>query len=96
MPNTRRSSATAASEALSAGTRRFAIFCRRAQAAIESAPRTGRIAPSSDNSPTNMCASLGPTVPIAPRIPSAMGRSNPAPSFRTLAGARFMVTLLLG
>ena len=69
---------------------------RRAQAAIESAPRTGRTAPSSDNSPTNRCSSRGPTVPIAPRIPSAIGRSNPAPSFRTLAGARLMVTHLLG
>ena len=35
-------------------------------------------------------------MPIAPRIPSAIGRSNPAPSLRTLAGARLMVTDLLG
>ncbi len=96
IPNTRRSSATAASDALSAGTSRFAIFCRRAQAAIDSAPRTGRMAPSSDNSPTKRCSSLGPTVPIAPKIPRAIGRSNPAPSLRTLAGARLIVTLLLG
>jgi hypothetical protein len=34
--------------------------------------------------------------PIAPRIPMAMGRSNPTPSLRTLAGARLMVTAFLG
>ena len=33
---------------------------------------------------------------IAPRIPIAIGRSNPAPSFRTFAGARLMVTDLFG
>ena len=36
------------------------------------------------------------TVPMAPRIPMAIGRSKPAPSLRTLAGARLMVTALLG
>ncbi len=36
------------------------------------------------------------TAPIAPRMPIAMGRSNPAPSLRTLAGARLMVTRLCG
>lgn len=33
---------------------------------------------------------------FAPRIPSAIGRSNPAPSFLMLAGARLIVTLLFG
>ncbi len=37
-----------------------------------------------------------PTAPMAPRMPTAIGRSNPAPSLRTLAGARLMVTVLLG
>ncbi len=36
------------------------------------------------------------TIPIAPRMPRAIGRSKPAPSLRTLAGARLMVTDLLG
>ena len=36
------------------------------------------------------------TAPIAPRMPMAIGRSKPAPSLRTLAGARLMVTRLLG
>ena len=36
------------------------------------------------------------TMPIAPRMPSAIGRSNPAPSLRTLAGARLMVTDFVG
>lgn len=35
-------------------------------------------------------------VPIAPIMASAIGRSNPAPSFRTWAGARFTVTAWLG
>ena len=35
-------------------------------------------------------------VPMAPMIPSAMGRSNPAPSLRRFAGARLTVTALLG
>ncbi len=92
-----RPSATAASAALSAGTSRLRIFCRRAHAAIDSAPRTGRMAPSSESSPRQeVLVRLGATVPIAPRIPNAMGKSNPAPSFRTLAGARLMVTHLLG
>ena len=47
------------------------------------------------SSPTNRCSSVWPTVPIAPKIPSAIGRSNPAPSLRTLAGARLMVTALV-
>ena len=64
-----------------------------AQTATESAPRTGRIAPSSDSSPSEMWWSR-PRRPMAPRIPSAIGRSNPAPSFRTFAGARLMVMRL--
>jgi hypothetical protein len=35
-------------------------------------------------------------VPIAPRIPMAIGRSNPAPSLRRFAGARLIVTALFG
>ena len=34
--------------------------------------------------------------PWRPACPTAMGRSNPAPSLRTLAGARLMVNALLG
>ena len=68
----------------------------RAQTATDKAPRTGRIAPSSDNSPIARCWSRRFTAPIAPKIPSATGRSNPAPSLRTLAGARLMVNCLLG
>jgi hypothetical protein len=33
---------------------------------------------------------------MAPRIATAIGRSKPAPSLRTLAGARLIVTDLLG
>lgn len=43
-----------------------------------------------------MYCSAGFTMPIAPRMPMAIGRSNPAPSFFTFAGAKLMVTLLLG
>ncbi len=96
MPKTRTPSVTAASTALSKGTSRFGMPCRRAHTAIESTPRTGRSVPSSESSPTSRCSSLRPTVPIAPKIPSAMGKSKPAPSFRTLAGARLIVTALLG
>ena len=49
-------SVTAASAALSAGTSRFGMPCRRAQTAIDKTPRTGRSVPSSDNSPTSMCS----------------------------------------
>ena len=69
---------------------------RAAQTAIESAPRTGRKLPSSESSPISMWSSLFPTVPIAPRMAVAMGRSKPAPSFRKFAGARLIVTDLLG
>ncbi len=51
--NTRTPPAMAASAPLSDGTTRFRMPCLRAATAIESAPRTGRSVPSSDNSPTN-------------------------------------------
>ncbi len=46
--------------------------------------------------PHHQMISLRGQVPIAPRIASAIGKSNPAPSFRTLAGARLIVTDLDG
>jgi hypothetical protein len=50
-PNTLTPSTTAASAAFSSGRIRFSMPFSRAQTAIERAPRTGRIAPSSDSSP---------------------------------------------
>ena len=74
--------------------------CRDGSAAtaIERTPRTGRTLPSSDSSPTNKCSSTREMTPIAPRIPSDIGlRSKPwRLLLRTLAGARLMVTDLLG
>ena len=70
-------------------------FCA-AHTAIDRAPRTGRRLPSSDSSPISMWSSVFLTVPMAPRIAVAIGRSNPAPSLRKLAGARLIVTDLLG
>jgi len=96
MPNTRMPSVTPASAALSAGTTTFRMPRLRAQAAMDSTPRTARSVPSSDSSPTSRCWSAGLASPIAPRIPMAIGKSNPTPSLRTLAGARLMVTALLG
>ena len=54
-PYTLTPSTTAASAAFSAGTIRLAMPCSRAQTAIERAPRTGRMAPSSESSPMKMC-----------------------------------------
>lgn len=57
------------------------------------APRTPRMPPSSDSSPTNKQSetSFLFSPPYAPRMPSAMGRSNPEPSLRISAGARLIV-----
>ena len=95
-PNTRTPSTTAASAALLCGTMTFEIPIRRAHTAIERVPRTGRSEPSSDSSPTNRNGPVGCTTPMAPRMPSAIGRSKPAPSFRRFAGARLIVTERLG
>ena len=46
--------------------------------------------------PSSMCWSRHFTAPMAPRIPMAIGRSKPAPSLRMFAGARLMVTRLVG
>ena len=63
-----------------------------------SAPRTGRSRPSRASSPNRpRCASSSDSkTPSAARMPTAMGRSSPAPPFRRLAGARFTVTLRPG
>ena len=66
--------------------------------AMESAPLMGRRLPSSDSSPRNRMffSSVFSSAPVVPRIPSAMGRSNPEPSFFTSAGARFTVMVCQG
>ena len=89
---------TAASRALTSGTIRLAIFFARAAMAIGSAPRTPRMPPSSDSSPTitNSGSSFFTRPPYAPRIPMAMGRSKPEPSFLMSAGARLMVICVSG
>ena len=58
-----------------------------------STPRVGWIDPSSESSPssTQSAISRRSTTPCAARMPSAIGRSNDAPAFRTSAGARFTV-----
>ena len=62
---------------------------------IGSTPRTGFSVPSSDSSPANIVpASVSAfTRDIAARIPTAIGRSNEAPSLRRSAGARLTTTL---
>ena len=56
------------------------------------APRTGRIVPSSASSPRQMPSVSVRSWPVARRIARAIARSNPAPSLRRSAGARFTVT----
>jgi hypothetical protein len=92
--NTLTPSTTAASRAFASGTAIDFNPLSRAASAAESAPRTGRTPPSSDNSPRNMHWSSGfpKNCPMHPASPKAMGKSNPEPSLRTSAGARLMVT----
>ena len=56
-PNTLTPSTTAASAAFGSGRSDWRIPCSRAQTATDNAPRTGRMAPSSDNSPSRICRS---------------------------------------
>ena len=76
-----------------AGIIRFLIPFARAATAIGSIPCTARSVPSSPSSPTSRKSlrSLMCSAPYAPRIPIAIGRSNPDPSFFRSAGARLIV-----
>ena len=87
-------STTAASLAFASGTAMDFNPNSRAASAADSAPRTGRTLPSSESSPRNMHLSscFPKNCPMHPVRPSAMGRSNPDPSFRTSAGAKLIVT----
>src|SRR3954453_6150932 len=86
-------STTAASAALDAGRIRLEMFFSRAITAMGKTPGTGRTLPVSPSSPTSRYwpRSVTRSAPYAPRIPIAMGRSNPEPSFLRSAGARLMV-----
>ena len=94
-PSTSIPSTTAASRALSAGSTSLRNPSPRARTAIGSTPRTGFSVPSSDSSPANIVPPSAPasTRPIAASIPTAIGRSNEAPSLRRSAGARLTTTL---
>ena len=84
--------ATTASETFCAGTISFATRLNsRAINAAERTPRTGRTMPSNASSPRTMASprAAGSSCPVAAISPSAIGRSNPAPSFLMSAGARF-------
>ena len=61
-------------------------------------PCTGRISPSSDNSPTTMARLRfsGGNNPIVPNKARAIGKSKPEPILRKGAGARFTTTLRTG
>ena len=84
---------TAASAALPAGTRRRGTPRRRQCSATGSTPRIGRMWPSSESSPMAIEFSMSPglRMPVAERMPSAIGRSKAAPSLRSSAGARLIV-----
>ena len=91
--STRRPSTACASPWFARGTTRVSMPWRRHARPTASAPRTLWIWPSSASSPTTANRPICPflTAPVAARMPSAMGRSNEVPSFRTSAGARFTV-----
>ena len=87
-----------ASWRLSAGNISAGGRARRAATAIGRRPCIGGIAPSSDRPPTTVIGRLwrlGNT-PDAARMPSAIGRSNAAPTLRTSEGARLTVTRVVG
>ena len=69
-----------------------------AHTAIESTPLTCFTSPSRDSSPTNTHSSsiLLLTSSVEASIPKAIAISNEEPSFLILAGARFIVILLIG
>ena len=64
----------------------------------QSAPATGRTEPSSPSSPRNAMPSTAGagTWPEATRSPTAMARSSPDPTLRTVGGARFTVMRCIG
>src|SRR3989454_2416087 len=89
------SSTMAASLAFSTGTSSPLMPRLRQASAMESAPWTGLIPPSRETSPTITSSpkTAAGMIPSAARIPTAMGRSNAAPSLRRAAGARLTVIL---
>ena len=88
-------STTAASAAFAAGSTSRRKPSSRARTAIGSTPRTGFRLPSSDSSPANIvpASASASTRSIAASIPTAIGKSNEAPSLRKSAGARLTTTL---
>ena len=92
--NTSMPSTTAASHAFACGTAIARNPFSRAANVAESAPRTDRTVPSSDNSPRNIILSnaFPKNRPMHPVKPSAIGKSNADPSLRMSAGARLIVT----
>ncbi len=66
--------------------------------AIGRTPGTALIFPSKASSPriTLLCSDSIGNCSVTASIPTAIGRSNPEPSFFTSAGARFTVILLMG
>ncbi len=91
-------STAAASRALAAGDRKARAPSRSAATAMGSTPRTGRTSPERESSPQRCSPSSGRggTSPQAASSATAMGRSNPVPSLRRSAGARFTVIRLTG
>ena len=91
-------SITATSAAFCTGRRTPSIPFSRAIAVIESAPRMGLTLPSRDSSPriTIFFKRSLSIIPLAERIPMAIGKSNAEPSLRISAGARLTVILRTG
>ena len=92
-PAMTRSSTSAASRAHSRGTMRPAMPAWWAPWATASAPRQWRSSPVSDSSPKTAQRSSAPvgTCSDAASRPQAVARSNPGPTLRRCAGARFTV-----
>ena len=67
-------------------------FCFAARA-VDKAPLTGLTRPSKESSPAIRYfeTTVGDKIPVAHRMPTAMGRSKPVPSFLIFAGARLTV-----
>src|SRR3989442_1681288 len=91
--STLRSSTASASLWFASGTTSVPMRRRRQVSPTASTPRTPWIWPFSASSPTTANEPMRPstTTPVAARIPSAIGRSNDAPSLRRSAGARLTV-----
>ena len=95
--STSRPETAAASARFATGTSRVPTRSRRQVSAAASTPRTGWIWPSSASSPTTASGAVRTlTIPVAVRMPRAIGRSNAEPSLRRSAGARFTVTRSFG